>query len=115
MDSGMTRRRNQNLAPDEAAILRGIAAYHGYTQKSGQQTGDGSAFALTLAIVHGDVQTTSFDEDELRRVVPWLEAHGDELGGVIGELAAQLGAQLPEQSGVARAGATDGPIETMDG
>ncbi len=109
------RRRNQNLAPDEAAILRGIAAYHGYTQKSGQQAGDGSAFGLVLAIVHGDVQTTSFDEDELRQLVPWLEQHGDALGGMIGELAAQLGARMPESAEDSGATVGNGPIDTLDG
>lgn len=119
----MTRRRNQNLAPDEAAILRDIAAYHGYTQKSGAQAGEGSSFALTLAIVHGDVQTISLDEDELRRIGPWLAAQARSqsdpvLVDILDGLAAQLTARLATNDGN-REGPTEvGPpseINTLDG
>lgn len=118
------RRRNQNLAPDEAAVLREIAAYHGYTQKSGQQAGKGSAFGLTLAIVHGDVQTISLDEDEIRRVVPWLEAQASglavsdpNLADILAGLAVQIAARLPvRSSGEIPAPATpSGSIDTMEG
>jgi len=117
-----TRRRNQNLAPDEAAVLREIAAYHGYTQKSGQQAGNGSVLGLTLAIVHGDIQTVSLDEDELRRVVPWLSSQAADLmasdpilADVLAGLAAQLGACVSEQVRVEAPAPTAGPIDTMDG
>lgn len=97
--------------------MREIAAYHGYTQSRGETAGQGSTFAFTLAIIHGDVQTTSFDEDELRRIVPWLEQHSDALGGMIGELAAQIGTRLttlPEMP-TGDPSASVEPIDTLDG
>lgn len=109
------RRKNQNLAPDEAAILREIAAYHGYEQSRGEGKGRGSTFALMLAIVHGDAQVVSFDEDELRIVVSWLEEHGAALNGRIGELAAQLGVRLPRWEEGKSLPATEGDINTLDG
>lgn len=95
-------RSNQNLSKDEAAILRGIAAYHGYEASSGPHTGQGSAFALQLAVIHGDVQTVSLEPEELAIVVPWLRQQAEALPeGALQEalmgLADQLARRMAER------------------
>lgn len=85
-----SRRSNDNLTREESAIKRRIAAYHGYTQSRGRQAGEGSAFALDLAIINGDVQTASLEPEELALVVPWLAAQAADLAATNPALAEAL-------------------------
>lgn len=115
-------RRNQNLTPDEAAVLRRIAAYHGYYQRRGPGAGtEGSALALILATIHGDVQMISLEPEEIAGVVPWLAEQAAHLpDGALREaltsLAGQLGQYLPPATEPAPppTGAP-GPINTLEG
>lgn len=95
----MTRRANANLSRDEAARLRDLAAYHGYAAATGPHAGQGSAFALTMAIVAGDVQLLSLDPEEVGELCAWLDAQAaaaaDGLAELLGGVAAQLRHSCP--------------------
>lgn len=65
-------RKNQNLTPDEAAVLRAHAERHGLTASTGPYARQGSAFALQLAIITGDVALTSIDPDDRAALARWL-------------------------------------------
>lgn len=113
-------RANQNLSKEEAAILRGIAAYHGLTAVSGPHAGQGSALALQQSIIAGDVQIVALDPDELALVAPWLQQQADELsdgalrdallGIVYGLSRTLLPAPRPHDPSP-----DGGPIDTLEG
>ena len=111
-------RKNQNLTPDESRHFRAVAEHHGYTASTGPYAGQGSTFALQLAIITGDVALTSIDPDDrealaawLREVAPSAPAHLVEL---VGDLADDLvwGLEAPEPTSPAPG---EGPINTLEG
>jgi hypothetical protein len=113
-------RKNQNLTPAEAALLREIAAYHGHIAVSGPYAGQGSALALQLAIIVGEVQLVSLEEDELALVVPWLRAQADALpDGVLRDallgIAYGLALVLPAATESGPPSGEGGPIDTLEG
>jgi hypothetical protein len=112
-------RPNQNLTAKESAILRSIAAHYGFLQTRGRSAGvEGSAFALQLAIVHGDAQVVSFDRDRLRLLIAWLgqeAGHDAAPSKTIRKLAAQLAHTLPAPVEVPPPTGEPGPINTLEG
>lgn len=111
-------RKNQNLAADEARRLREIAAYHGYTASSGPYAGQGSAFALTLALVTGDAIVISIDPDDRQALAAWLAtlAPPPHLAELVEALAAELAYGLEEAPPPSSpAPAPGGPINTLEG
>lgn len=87
-------RPNQNLTKSEAAILREIAAHHGYAASTGPHRGQGSALALQLAVITGDVVIVSIDSEDRRLLADWLTRQAETapapLAALIGDLAADL-------------------------
>lgn len=115
----MTRRKNANLTISEARAKRALAAHHGYTQTRGQGAGvEGSALALDLAIIHGDVAVVSLDPDDRQALAAWLleQAPPAHLAELIEGLAADLVYGLAvAETGEAPGPPTSGPINTMEG
>lgn len=114
------RRKNQNLTPDESRHFREIAEHHGYTASTGPYAGQGSTFALQLAIIHGDVALTSIDPDDRAALAKWLREAAPAGAAHLAELARDLAADLtyglkaPEPAAPAGEGGEPGPINTLE-
>ena len=83
----------------EEAILRSLAARHGFMAESGPYAGEGSASRLITALIAGEVSTVLLTPGELRKLVRWLETASspapDDLTGILDKLIPQLRAALP--------------------
>lgn len=114
-------RRNQNLTREEAAVLRRLAERHGLTAASGPYAGQGSAVALQLALIAGDVAVVSLDPDDRQAVARWLEAQAPaapaHLIELLQELAAELVYGLDAAGGAVGSSAEEhgGEINTLEG
>lgn len=85
-------RKNQNLTPGESAVLRALAEHHGITAGSGPYAGQGSVFALQLALAHGDLALVSLDPDDRQALAAWLLEQ--DAPAHLAELVAGLAADL---------------------